>query len=124
MEEHSVDTRALAWQSGRPPLALVIGAFFVMVVLLTAVASLSNSAADIPPVNPDLPIWVNSWFQGDSAWYQGIATIGYSYFPGQQSAIAFFPTYPMAVRGIGYLLGGHYQIAGSLIGVLCGPARR
>lgn len=120
MGEPSTDVKAPAWQSGRPPLAMVIGAFFVMVVVLTAVASFSNSAAGIPPVNPDLPIWVNSWFQGDSAWYQGIASIGYSYFPGQQSAIAFFPTYPMAVRGLGFLLGGHYQIAGSLIGVLSG----
>ncbi|HEY4994650.1 MAG TPA: hypothetical protein VII33_21465, partial [Nakamurella sp.] len=116
------DVRAPAFRSGRPPTLVVLGAFLGMAAILTVVAALSNHASDEVPADPALPLWLNSWFQGDSAWYKGIASIGYSYVPGQQSAIAFFPAYPMSVRVVGVLLGGNDQIAGSLIGVLSGAA--
>ncbi len=47
----------------------------------------------------DGPIWLDGWSEGDSGWYYGIATYGYFYNPGQQSSIAFFPSYPLTVRG-------------------------
>ena len=67
------------------------------------------------------PAWLDGWFQGDSGWYLSIATGGYSYVPGSQSSIAFFPVYPLGVRGLGGLLGD-VQLAGSLLGVLAGLA--
>jgi hypothetical protein len=118
--ETVTDVRAPASASGRPPAAVVLAVFLAMTLVLTLVASLSFSAAGIAPADPGLPIWLNSWVQGDSYWYRGIASIGYSYIPGQQSAIAFFPAYPMTVRGVGFLLGGNYVVAGTLIGVLSG----
>jgi hypothetical protein len=62
---------------------------------------------------------LDGWFQFDAGWYYDIAAHGYSYVPGQQSSIAFFPTYPMAVRALGALLGD-YQVAGSVIGITSG----
>jgi hypothetical protein len=42
----------------------------------------------------------------DGAWYHLIATRGYFYDgPGKQSAVAFFPAYPTAMRGLGNVLG-------------------
>ena len=48
-------------------------------------------------------------------------TAGYFYVPGSQSSIAFFPVYPLGVRGLGGLLDD-VQLAGSLLGVLAGLA--
>jgi len=68
------------------------------------------------------PLWLNGWYHGDAGWYLGIAAGGYSFIPGQQSSIAFFPTYPLAVRGSGELLGDNFQLAGTLIAVVAGAA--
>ncbi len=97
----------------------VLGAFALVSVLLTVVVTLS--AHGIPRGGPALrgPAWLDAWFQFDSGWYYSIAAHGYSYVPGQQSSIAFFPTYPMAVRALGALLGD-YHAAGSVIGVIAG----
>ncbi|MGV8977985.1 MAG: hypothetical protein ACOH17_08065 [Cellulomonas sp.] len=67
------------------------------------------------------PAWLDGWFQYDAGWYLRIATQGYDYTPGQQSSIAFFPVYPLGVRGLGRLLGD-YQVAGELLAVLAGAA--
>ena len=44
---------------------------------------------------------------------------GYSYTPGQQSSIAFFPVYPLLVRGLGWLLGGDFSTAAGLLTLVC-----
>lgn len=41
----------------------------------------------------------------DAGWYSGIATDGYSYVPGQQSTVAFFPLYPLLIRCCSLLTG-------------------
>ncbi|MCY1074562.1 mannosyltransferase family protein [Archangium lansingense] len=56
----------------------------------------------------------------DSGWYEVIATSGYSYTPGEQSPVVFFPGYPMAVRGVSWLLGVHPFLAGVMVSTLCG----
>lgn len=103
------------------PWRVVLGVFAAMTVLLSTVVALASRP--LRRADPILqgPAWLDGWFQFDAGWYHGIATVGYSYVPGQQSAIAFFPTYPMAVRGLGGLLDDH-QVAGSLIGVGAGAA--
>ncbi|WP_407341726.1 hypothetical protein [Pengzhenrongella phosphoraccumulans] len=92
-----------------------------MCLLLTVVVAAASSTVERSSAILAGPAWLDGWFQFDAGWYYGIATGGYNYVPGQQSSIAFFPTYPMAVRGLGDLLGD-YQIAGSLIGVGSGAA--
>ncbi|WP_257455318.1 mannosyltransferase family protein [Archangium lipolyticum] len=61
------------------------------------------------------------WVRFDAGWYAEIATQGYGYTPGQQSSVAFFPAYPLAIRGLG-ALGVDTFIAGVLLTVLCGLA--
>jgi hypothetical protein len=67
----------------------------------------------------DGPRWLDAWFQGDSGWYYRIADQGYSYTPGQQSPIAFFPTFPLLVHAVGVLLGGDYSTAAGLVTLAC-----
>ena len=99
----------------------VLGSFAVVGVLLSVVVAVASSTVQRAEAVLVGPAWLDGWFQFDAGWYYGIATSGYNYVPGQQSSIAFFPTYPMAVRGLGDLLGD-YQVAGSLIGVGSGAA--
>lgn len=105
----------------RFPWRPVLGVFVLVSLVLTVVVAVASRA--VPRGGPVLkgPAWLDGWFQFDSGWYYDIVTRGYSYVPGQQSSIAFFPTYPIAVRALGALLGD-YQVAGSVIGVISGGA--
>ncbi len=38
------------------------------------------------------------FFRWDSGWYIGIMKYGYSFAPGRESSVAFFPLYPMLVK--------------------------
>ena len=67
-------------------------------------------------VNGDLPLrffdneLLNLPVRWDAGWYLQIVTDGYRYVPNQpdlQQNIVFFPAYPMLVRMIGRLFGGH-----------------
>lgn len=60
------------------------------------------------------------WVAFDSAWYKLIAEQGYHYTPGQQSPVAFFPLYPLAIAAF-MKLGLSVYGAGILITLLCGP---
>jgi hypothetical protein len=69
------------------------------------------------PVNQDQGMWrafpdnllVDGLFRWDSDWYHGIAEGGYeppgAIDPGVQRNTAFFPLYPLLVRGLGTLVG-------------------
>jgi Gpi18-like mannosyltransferase len=48
----------------------------------------------------------------DAQWYLQIASDGYA--PGDPSS-AFFPLYPLAIRCVGVLLGGHWLLAAYLV---------
>ncbi|MGI8777095.1 MAG: mannosyltransferase family protein [Acidimicrobiales bacterium] len=48
--------------------------------------------------------WFEAWVHWDSEWYLQIANHGYSYKPGRQSSVAFFPLYPLA--GLSWLERG------------------
>jgi hypothetical protein len=89
------------------------GAFLAVVVLTTAVAWTTHRVVGSPEGYTvlDGPAWLDAWFHGDAGWYYGIADGGYSYTPGQQSSVAFFPAYPLAVRAVGLLLGGDWSTA-------------
>lgn len=112
-----------AVESSRYPWPAVLGSFAVLAVLLTAVVAVNDRYRPDTGWSSVLhgPSWLDGWFQYDAGWYYHIATQGYFYNPGQQSSIAFFPTYPVGVRGLGALLGDH-QVAGSLLAVLAGAA--
>lgn len=104
--------------------ASVTGAFAGVVVLLSVVVSLAYAGVEDRTRNGVLagPTWLDGWFQYDAGWYTHIASVGYSYTPGQQSPIAFFPVYPLGARGLSSVLGGDVQLAGQLLAVLAGLA--
>jgi hypothetical protein len=107
------------WHSVQRRLPLLAVAAFVGMVVLTSLLAWSvdrSSAGD--PSALDGPAWLDAWFHGDSGWYYRIADDGYSYVPGVQSPIAFFPAYPLAVYGVGLVLGGDWSTAAGLVTLL------
>lgn len=113
-------TRA-QWRAGWRYTAAVAGVFAGVVVALSMLVALSTRVQR--RVDPDLagPAWLDGWFQYDAGWYLQIVRDGYAYSPGQQSSIAFFPAYPMGVRGLDEVVGDP-QVSGQLLTVLCGLA--
>lgn len=59
------------------------------------------------------------WARYDAGWYAYIATKGYSYIPGKQCAVAFFPLFPLVLRALG-ALGLDTFLAGVLLTMVCG----
>jgi hypothetical protein len=98
-----------------------LGAFAVVTVLMSVLAWITYSTVGPTPGHDYLngPGWLDAWFQGDSGWYYRIAEEGYFYTPGQQSSIAFFPAYPLVVRGVGAILGGDVSTAAGLVTLVC-----
>ncbi len=93
--------------------AAFVGMALVALVLVNVGASFGLS----PPV-ADLPDWLQPWVRWDSGWYYHIAMMGYSYQEGVQSPVAFFPTYPLMMQGVGTVLGVH--LAGVVLTVVSG----
>lgn len=67
----------------------------------------------------------DTWFGGfarwDAEWYRTIAREGYVYFPGVQSSVAFWPTYPIVIRLFSWAFPSIY-ITGTVVTVLSGAA--
>ena len=119
--------------SSRPPRALekvvsreafvyCLKIFVVVRLALAVVAAAAvgllpqNDPADVPgwpapPLEPGISATVTAWERWDGLWYLRIADQGYS--DGDGSA-AFFPLYPLAVRALSTLLGGH-PLAAALV---------
>ena len=98
-----------------------LAVFLLMTALTSTVAWIAYRAVG-PATGRDYldgPAWLDAWFQGDSGWYHLIADSGYFYNPGQQSPIAFFPAYPLLVRGLGNLLGEDFSTAAGLLTLVC-----
>ncbi|MGO8744660.1 MAG: mannosyltransferase family protein, partial [Thermoguttaceae bacterium] len=51
----------------------------------------------------------------DAQWYLRIAAEGYFYTPEAESSVAFFPVYPLLVRGVYRLTGLPASVAGLLV---------
>src|SRR5579872_2187497 len=62
-------------------------------------------------IGPDVGWAVDVWGRWDSGWFLQIAHDGYA--SGQ--SIAFFPAYPMLIRGLGWFLLGHDLLAGVVV---------
>ena len=101
-----------------------LGTFLVLRVALTLVSlagvgllpSIDNdvSAGGWPaaPVSHGLHNLVTAWERFDALWFLGIATGGYDI--GGQSAV-FFPGYPLAIRALTPIVGGHPLAAAFVI---------
>jgi hypothetical protein len=98
----------------RPPV-VVIGIAAACLVAVTIGASRPfDGVAEHDPLVRGLDHW-------DSAWYLGIASNGYWYRPGEQSPVAFFPGYPLAIRAAS-LSGVDLRVAAVALSLACGLA--
>lgn len=101
-------------------------ALVLLAAVLACAASAGAGAWRFHHKNPQAPVVrldeyvVMGWVGWDSSWYMRIARDGYEYTPGQQSSVAFFPLYPLAIRAMERLGPDVYQ-SGVLVTLLCGP---
>ena len=99
-------------------LAVAVAAgLFVVAAISVAVLPWSGQPHVSPPFTG--PGWLGGWAQWDSGWYFRIATDGYSYIPGRQSTVVFFPAYPLLMRVTGGVVGDTY-VAGVLVTLAAG----
>jgi hypothetical protein len=55
---------------------------------------------------------ITAWERADALWYLRIASGGYR---GDDGSAAFFPLYPMVVRAVGFVTGGHWLLAAYVV---------
>jgi Gpi18-like mannosyltransferase len=89
-------------------------------VALTLVGLLALSLLQPGGVVPgrDAADVVDIWSRWDGGWYRSIASDGYSFTPGRESNIAFFPLYPLLMRAVALPLGsdfGSFALAGMIV---------
>jgi Gpi18-like mannosyltransferase len=63
-------------------------------------------------------VFIDMFARWDSKWYYRIVTEGYLLVEGEQSNVAFFPTYPLAVS-ITSVFTGNVVLAGIIVSHLC-----
>lgn len=87
------------------------------ITLATVAAMVSGWA---PPMgDPPLGWVLRALANWDAGWYAHIADQGYSYHPGEQSAVAYFPLYPLVVRATAVLTGDRF-LAGVVVSAVAG----
>jgi hypothetical protein len=108
-------TESLAWALR----AFGLRAFGFWLVGGTVLALVGYRARAPQPV-PELAFpWLNLWYRWDAKWYLTIAADGYTYAPGEQGPVAFFPFYPLLVRAVSWL-GPPVPLAGTFVSLGCG----
>ena len=114
MERDSSTRRSRRW-SPSPTQAAVLGFLAVSAVLL-----LVGRYAALDMVEPGRQslepggTWFGPWVRYDANWYFQIARNGYDFRAGEQRAIAFWPSYPMSIRGLSQLTNDEFD-AGLII---------
>lgn len=96
------------------------GVAALSITLATIGSLLYPPKVALPPDAPDVAP-LEAMIRWDAGWYGAIATDGYWYTPGQQSPVAFFPLYPLAIRAVAFI-GVNKWLAASLISLLCALA--
>jgi hypothetical protein len=101
-----------------------VGGYAAVLVVLLTLSWVVVRAFDEDDKGVPRPEWADDslldpWTRYDAGWYIGIAEGGYVHLPGQQSSVAFFPGYPLAVRQAGDVVGSD-QVGGFLVTIACG----
>jgi hypothetical protein len=107
------------WVSG--PLARIVCIFLATRLALTLIGVLSlllhgrMTAYRLEWEHPR-QLWLDLWGQWDTGWYLDIARNWYAAAPRYEGLpnYAFFPLYPLLIRGLGALIGSHF-LAGLII---------
>jgi hypothetical protein len=66
--------------------------------------------------------FINMWSRWDAGWYLDIAQNGYSFIPGKQSNVAFFPLYPNLIRLVHYVVPLSRDAGWLLVGIIVSNA--
>lgn len=98
--------------------------FLITRIGLWAVAALGNTLLPSNPPQIYAPLrpenfWLGLFAKYDSEWYILIASYGYTYSAEQFSSAAFFPLYPILIRGLAFFLGKNLYLAGLVISNGC-----
>lgn len=103
--------QGLAGLKGALPVALL------SIGLVTVGSLLWPPSTPLPADVPDVA-FIEALIRWDAGWYGSIATEGYWLKPGQQSPVAFFPLYPLAIRALTFL-GVNRWSAAVLVSLAC-----
>jgi hypothetical protein len=105
-EEAAKDEAEGRWGEWRRSLRVGFWTWLAGVIMYALVTMVTwMPAGDAPPFNKAYQAW-NHW---DTVWYTIIADSGYGY---DKRAAAFFPLYPLLVRGANHVLpGGSFEAA-------------
>lgn len=85
---------------------LVIARAALVVVVFTAVTLLPLQQERCLDCAPSGIAWLDAWARWDGRWYVSVAESGYGDRPGEQSNLAYFPLYPIAMRLVAAPFGG------------------
>lgn len=114
----------LGWMDVRFPVLVFCGIGLVLYLIVWASNTYLSRHVDYPirvPLSFRGAGLFEGWVRFDGGWYRLIATDGYNYTPGQQSSVAFWPSYPLAMRGLGRVTGD-VLLAGVVLTFTCGLA--
>jgi len=75
--------------------------------------------AEAPEPPQDVGWGVDIWARWDGGWFTHVARDGYT---DPKTTTAFFPAYPLLVRALGWVLGGHDVLAGVIVSLLAAAA--
>lgn len=99
----------------------LITRLFILIIGGLAMGIIPQSNLEIAYHVSENP-FLDMWSRWDAMWYIRIAQEGYSYIPGEQSSIAFYPLYPALLRGLSLVMTlgrepslAEYTLAGLII---------
>jgi len=95
--------------------AIWTGTLLTYLVFEAQYAQPLQSSGPEEGVEHDVGWAVDVWGRWDSGWFLAIAHHGYV---GLSDSTAFFPAYPLAMRGLGWFLLGHDLLAGMIVSLL------
>jgi len=102
------------------PLAM----FAAVAVLVWVAVWIGNTQLSHDAFFPSRPgiaggTWFEGWQRWDAYWYRTIVREGYVSYPGVQSSVAFWPSYPLLVRSVSWAFPSIF-ITGSIVTLCCG----
>ncbi len=84
-----------------------------LVIIGDSLSPSTQQAGDMPDLLP-----IKALTHWDAGWYAEIAKNGYWYQPGSQSPVAYFPLYPLVIRGL-TMIGINRWVAGPVLSFTC-----
>ena len=106
----------------RDPL-IMFGAVAVIVWVAIWIGNTQFAHDAFFPARPGIAggTWFEGWQRWDAYWYRTIAREGYVSYPGVQSSVAFWPSYPLLVRSVSWAFPSIF-ITGSIVTLCSGAA--